>query len=224
MTDPRRSTPSEATILRAWARELKSEIRVGLVGTVTAYDHETRLATVQPVMLEQDGETVPPLRGVRIGALRAGPFVVSLPVAVGDTVEVRFLDVSHDAFISDGVKGQAPDATRRHALSDAVALPLALGPEAIPASSSSSLVIGTADGSGTVEVDPSGNVVVTSGDIRLGSTSATDPVVLLGEIVSYLQALRGALATGSNASGPVVWATPIPDPSTMTGASMVIAQ
>jgi len=224
MTDPRRSTPSEATVLRAWARQLKAEIRVGIIGTVTAYDHATRLATVQAVMREQDGETLPPLRDVRIGALRAGPFVVSLPVAVGDTVEVRFLDVSHDPFVASGVSGQEPDSRRRHALSDAVALPLALGPEQIPASSSDNLVIGTADGSGTIEVDPDGRVVVTSGDVRLGSTSATDPVVLLGEIVSYLQSLRFALATGSNASGPVVWATPIPDPSVMTGASKVKAE
>ena len=206
MTQARRSTPTEATILRGWAQSLKAETRVGLIGEVTAYDSASRLATVQPVMKEQDGETIPPLRDVRVGCLRAGPFTISLPVAIGDIVEVRFLDVSHDAFIADGSTGQTPDARRRHDLSDAVAIPLALGPETLPNASATDLVIGTASGVGTVSVAPSGQVTVTSGDIRLGSTGAADPVVLLGELNTYLGLMNVAIATaapGYAAPGPL---------------------
>lgn len=220
MTDPSRSTPSEATVLRAWGRSLQAEIRVSLVGTVTAYDAATRMATVQPVMRQPDGEPIPPLRDVRVGQLRAGPFVVSLPVAVGDVVELRFLDYSHDEFLADGALGRVPDALRRHALSDAVALPLALSPETIAAASADHLVLGLADGSATLTLRDDGRVDVTSADIRLGSSSASDAVVLAQELATYLGQLDGALAASFSALGGS-YTPPSPKPS---GATRVKGQ
>ncbi len=223
MSDPRRSTPETATILRTWGRLLKAEVRVGLIGRVTAYDATTRLATVQPIMREQNGEVIAPLRDVRIGALRAGPFVLSLPVAVGDIVDVRFLDYSHDAFLADGQESQAPDARRRHDLSDAIAVPLALGPEAIPNASANDLVIGLADGDGTITIEPSGNVVVESGDIRLGSAGATDPVILLAELQTYITDLNVALtaAVAPPAGGVLTFGVALPLPGSVSGAAKV---
>lgn len=219
-----RSTPSEGSVLRSWGRMLKAEVRVSLLGTVTAYEPTSRMATVQPIMASPDGVTVPPLQAVRVGQLSAGPFVISMPVKAGDTVEVTFLDYDHDAYLANGDEGATPSSRRSHNLSDAVCMPVAMSPDGIAATSADHLVIGLADDSATITLHDDGRVDVKSEDIRLGSSAATDPLILLAELRNYITDLNTALSAAvapGGAGGVLTFGTALPIPASVTGASKV---
>lgn len=123
-------TPSHATIYdRAFAKR-SATLRVALPGRVESYDPATQKANVQPLIMESYAddlgdaqvERLPVVTNVPICFPGAGPYRVTFPVAVGDTVLLVFCSSSIDRWLSRGGEVDPQDA-RHHDISDAVAIP-----------------------------------------------------------------------------------------------------
>lgn len=125
-------TPSDVEVLRAAVNEALNGVHVALPGKVESYDSLLQKADVKPLVkhpvVYRDGTTdldeLPIIRGVPLVFPRAGGFFLSLPVAKGDTVLLVFCERSLDEWMfSTGDVDVDPDDTRKHDISDAVAIP-----------------------------------------------------------------------------------------------------
>lgn len=120
--------PSLAQLLNAFRARVMADIRVSTPGKIVRWDPATQLADVAPQVWEQLENEAGDLEAVRLPVVcnvpvqfpGAGGLRITFPVAVGDTCLLVFTDRSLDAWLANGGE-QAPDDTRRHHLSDAVA-------------------------------------------------------------------------------------------------------
>jgi len=176
------------------------------------------IVTAQPIPADYlDGEIVPlpQIQDVPVLWPRAGTASITLPLAAGDFVLLLVSSRSIARFRDDGSEGD-PQSVRTHDLSDAMALPMGLWPDATAATAASShVVIGT----------PSG------GGIRLGGTVGTSPVVLDGDSVdmtvggaSGWSAWMAAVNAGILAAGGGVVPPPVIDPEVSSSATVVEAK
>jgi len=106
-----------------------TDLRVSIPGIVQSFDPIEQTVTVQPAIRERivDGEgtvnmvNLPLLLDVPVVLLRAGGFVLTMPVVPGDECLVIFSDSCIDSWWSQGgVQVQAEK--RRHDLSDGFAI------------------------------------------------------------------------------------------------------
>lgn len=177
-----------------------SELYVARPGKVTAYDALTNTAVVKPMVKhalaslddgERSYEELPEIPFVPIVFPRAGAHVVSLPVAVGDTVLLVFCDVSLAEWREGGGLSEPVDA-RRHSLGWPVAVP-GFYPDNNPMSPSpldlaarvAGMVLGEHAGVNRIEISSAG--------IKLGST-AVDPVAKSIATVAAINALQTQFA------------------------------
>lgn len=157
-----------------------AEIHTGLPGRVTGADHAAGKFTIQledKIKLNGVEVSRAPLHDVPIGFFRAGGFRITLPVQVGDKVNVLFHERATDDWSETGNES-FPRFKRRHSLSDAYALPQAYSfndPTPIDANDA---VIGLENGNGEIRIKPDGEVVVKGTSVKLGSDSASESVVL----------------------------------------------
>ncbi len=127
-----------AVIIKRAIENALRGLRVSQPGVITAYDHDSKLATVQLLLKEtmdlKDAETMalPLLFDVPVLMLRTKTTFFDLPVGVGTLVDVKFSDRSLDALLESNLEileGGSPDdmvdpqSTRSHSLSDATCTP-----------------------------------------------------------------------------------------------------
>ena len=120
---------SDDEMLRRALDHFSNNLRTAIPGIITAFDVATQTVTVQPALREkirnadfsETWETLPILLDVPIVLPRAGAYMLTLPIQVGDECLVIFSDMCIDAwFSSGGVQNQIEK--RRHSLSDAFAI------------------------------------------------------------------------------------------------------
>jgi len=177
-----RQTPEDA-IQSAIASMLRNAW-TSLDARVVAVDLSISQATVQPLPADYLGGVavdLPQIPNVPIIWPRGGGAVITFPIAVGDFVLLKFSDRSIARFRDDGSEGD-PQSFRAHDLSDAMALPTGLWPDASAIS---------ADSSHLVITKPS------SGKVLLGAGTGTEAVVRNGDPVNM---------TAGGAAGWAVWA------------------
>lgn len=123
-------TPTLAELLNYAAEKQSAALRVALPARVKRYDADAQVVDVEPAIGDRfegaDGEVVslalPVVCNVPLIFPGAGPWSVTFPVAVDDTVMLVFSDRSIDAWTDQGGVTN-PDDARRHHISDAVAYP-----------------------------------------------------------------------------------------------------
>ena len=95
-------------------------------GVVKAVDVPAGKCTVQPLIKKKYGDQTvveqPSITNVPIANYRAGDAFITLPVKVGDTVELRFSQRSLDVWLSNGGNVDPKDG-RKFNISDCIAYP-----------------------------------------------------------------------------------------------------
>lgn len=125
--DPQGSTtPTLTEVFKQALDSFAAEMRVSAPAEVVRYDHKKQLVDVRPYHKKKyrDGKTAdaPIIYNVPVAFPRAGEAFISLPIGVGHTVMLVFSDRSLEKWLSSGASGE-PDDTRKHHVSDAVAIP-----------------------------------------------------------------------------------------------------
>lgn len=188
---PTRS-PTQSEALAVWREGILRDLRVAFPAQVLRYDSEKQLCDVQPLVRdrfqdEDDGWTsitLPPIPNVPVCWMRGGGFVMTMPLAVGDIVEILVNDRSLDQWIEQGGV-QDPADQRRHNLSDAVAIPgLHDKQHSIPNVPTDGAMFGAESGP---------RVKVTTSQIQLGGTDET--VACAGKVAVELSALWAVMGS-----------------------------
>lgn len=155
--------------------KLSNRIRVSIPGIIQAFDANTQLVTVKPAireMLSFNGKpfehiSLPDLMMVPIILPRAGDFIVTMPVSIGDECLVIFGDMCYDTWWENGQVGNQIDL-RRHDLSDGFAI---LGPWSKPREisnySTDSVQIRNEDKSSYVEIKNDTINIITTSEVNV---------------------------------------------------------
>jgi hypothetical protein len=120
--------PTLAELLNTLQERTMARIRVAVPGRIVKWSKTTQLCDVQPEVADSwEDETgdytsskLPVIQNVPLIQHGNKRFRLTIPVAVGDKVQVLFNDRSLDEWLSHGGE-TAPEDQRRHHLSDAVA-------------------------------------------------------------------------------------------------------
>lgn len=192
-------------------RSMLSNVHTTMAGKVVTFypATSTQGATAdvelgaQHQVFDDDGartyEDYPVLQAVPVGALRAGGFVVWLPIAVGDYVLVLFNESSIDEWRSSGQKG-APTDSRRHSIGWPICIPM-IAPDSAPlaagdiAARAAGMVIGK-DGS-------SEQIRIASGSIQMGAT-ATDFVALASKVDALFAVIAGVVPVSPGGGSAII--------------------
>jgi hypothetical protein len=127
---------NEIEVLEKKFEKASERIRVASPGIIKSFDPVKQVVTVQIAIREKvsaagrpyEDKTIPILAEVPIYMPRAGNFVLTMPVTIGDECLVIFSDCCYDAWWESGAVGNQMD-NRRHDLSDGFAI---LGPWSQP--------------------------------------------------------------------------------------------
>jgi len=186
------TTPSLPEVIRRAVEAGLEDAHVAIPAKVTRVDLAKGQLDVQPLVKDlrelEDGGleavSVPVITNVPIIWPGAGGFRLTFPIAAGDTVLLVFSDRSLDVWLARGGEVD-PGDPRRHALSDAVAIP-GLRPFSAPWA-------GTASDAVTLGKDGGTQIKVKNGTIELDG--ADEPVALADSIETLLTQIRTWLAT-----------------------------
>jgi hypothetical protein len=200
-------------LLRKSSRATVNELHTCLPGKVAAWDATKNLADVElQVSLStwdddqnRTYEDPPVLPAVPVVWPRAGGFVITLPLAVGDMVLVIFSETSTAEWRATGQKSKPADA-RRLSIGHPVCIPgffpdvtqMAAGDAGARANT---MILGK-DGSDL-------QVRIDNTNIKLGA-SATDFVALASKVATELTKIQTTLASATAAGGgaAVLYGTP----------------
>ena len=172
------------------------DLHVSMPARVESYDAATQKVSVTPLIrrgfLDESDTRVtkelPVLTDVPVQFQGAGNFKITFPIAKGDTVLLVFSDFSLERWLADGGTGVDPEDDRRHAISDAVAIPG---------------ILSFAEASDQVA---DGAMVLAGDEVRIGSKDASENVLLGDSYKSahktYADAINTAIA-GTLAAGPI---------------------
>ena len=192
-----------------------------LPGIVQSFNPAKCTAVVQPAIegTTRDGSGVlaqvslPVLTDVPVIFPGAGGVTLTLPLAEGDEVELRFQSRCIDQWFSAGGVQRA-GSNRKHDLSDAVAYPgLRSLPRVLTNISTTVAQLRSDHGSTFVSLDPAGKAVeiAAAGGIKLvGPVTVTGPIMASGDISSNGTTLETHIHSntgGSGDSGPPVAGT-----------------
>lgn len=121
---------TDEEFFRSFADNSKNNIRVAMPGIIQSFNVEEQTVTVQPAIRENINNPdytsqwvqLPLLLDVPVIFPKAGEYVLTFPIRVGDECLIIFLDMCYDAWWSNGgIQNQIEK--RRHDLSDAVCIP-----------------------------------------------------------------------------------------------------
>jgi len=123
-------TPTLSRVINDAIKAGLTEIHTALPGTVESYDPVRQSANVQPTVMRryvsENGEVVaeslPQITDVPVVFPGAGGMRITFPVQRGDTVLLIFTEASIERWLTRGVNAD-PEDDRRHALTDAIAIP-----------------------------------------------------------------------------------------------------
>lgn len=180
-------------VIRAAVRQGIATVHTLIPGSVVSYDRTTQKAEVQPCINGRwtDGETIEPyafpvLPGVPVVFPSASGVSLTFDLAAGDPVMLFCAERSTDEWRATGETDITPADLRRFSLADAFAVPGGL-PGAIPAAGYAS-----------------GATVLRGDDLRLGSSSAVEPVLLQATFETQLQAFLTAFQVFNTAVSAAV--------------------
>lgn len=184
-------TPTLTEVLGLAVRAGAADLRVALPGRVERYDLARGTVDVQPLLRETTrddagelvAERLPVLTGVPLVFPGAGGFALVFPVQVGDQVLLVFADRSLDGWRDQGAEATPADE-RRHALSDAIAIP-GLMHTGSPAATADHAVLGASIGL-RLHLKP--------GVVELGEVPV-DAAALASRVEARLSALEVAMNT-----------------------------
>jgi len=208
---------------RVW--QLLCELRVALPCTVVAFDATRQVVSVRPTVMERlnkyiDGVPIPTdtdigvIEDVPIMFPRAGNFVLTMPVAVGDECLVVFADMDMSSWWASGGVLNSQEDKRRHDLSDGFAI---MGPWSQPKKisnySTTAAELRTLDNTVKITVK-TGEVDVMAPIVKV--TGATEVDVISSTLVNingsghttiegkdFLTHKHTGIQTGGGVSGPV---------------------
>ena len=171
-----------------------SRMHVSIPARVLKYDAAKQSVDVQPAVkdsvYEEDGSrsaiSIPIITAVPVLFPGGGAFRITFPIAVGDFVLLVFSDRSLDLWLKDGGGDVDPVDPRRHALSDAVAIPT-IRPFSDPWESAPTNGVSVGADSGMA-------IHITSTGISLGEASAVDAVAMAAKVQAQLSALKTAIS------------------------------
>lgn len=181
---------SEVDFVNMLMDKLKFEIRCAAPGIIKSFDAEKQIVDVQLATREritQEGVfqhmKIPLLQDVPIFMPRAGNFILTVPITVGDECLVVFSDTNIDAWFQSGGEENLQMTSRRHDLSDAFAICGVWNQTRVVSDySTDALEIRSVDGTQLIQVKDteinivsSGNMTIESdGNIEIQSSGKTD--------------------------------------------------
>lgn len=209
--------PTLVQVIRAAIEAALLDGHQGLPGRVLAFDDGAKTVDVQPtlkraVLVEDEGPSLvsrPMISRVPVLYPAFGPWSIVGSLVPGDEVFLAFCDRSLDAW-KEGQPGQDVDPrdTRRHDLSDAVAIPqLRRRRNPLP-SAGDGLRIGNQDGSVVITLTPTGASIHAPQVLLEAGGDANQAFVRGQDLVAALQALTVPTAFGP--SGPPLNAASFP--------------
>ena len=124
-------------VLEKGFEKMSKNLRVACPGVITAFDSAKQTVSVQLAIRERisfhgkpfEDIDIPELQDVPIYMPRAGNFVLTMPVTVGDECLVVFSDMCIDSWYQSGGTKNTQMDNRRHDLSDGFAI---IGPWSQP--------------------------------------------------------------------------------------------
>jgi hypothetical protein len=182
--DPR--DPSLENVLELMREVTLDGVRVMLPGRITTYDPVKQRASVQPLVkhrhVAEDGETIvaevlPVIHDCPVVFCGTSRGRITWPVAAGDTCEIRFASSSISSWVASGGIVD-PGDDRHHDLSDAVVFVGLHDFAHVPTDAPTDALVVHATG-GTV--------------IKLGSSSASQAVVVQSALGDFMAALAAAI-------------------------------
>ena len=101
------------------------EVHTCLPGKIVSFDTSTQIAEIQPLIkrkfIDDDIRDLPLCINCPVMFPRGGGFIITFPVQAGDECLVMFSERALDTWLQSG-DTQTPLDTRRHSLSDAIAV------------------------------------------------------------------------------------------------------
>ena len=170
-------TPTLTQLIKQAIENRLLDVHTALIGRIERYDHQAQLVDIQPT-----SKALPLIVDVPVLFPRAGDFFISLPVQVGDFVQVVLNESSIDDFLTETVN--KIDSNGRFTLQGAVAIP-GVYPFSKPLAGAHkvNLVFGKDKG---VQVHIDGE------KIRLGSEIANEALALAKNVSRELEKFRTA--------------------------------
>lgn len=205
-----RNPQSWGELLNRLAVRIGVDTRVALPATVQSYDASMQTVDVKPLLRDQleneDGEldelSLPVINAVPVVFPGAGGFRLTFPIAAGDTVLLVFSDRSIDEWQDLGTE-TTPQDVRRHALSDAIAIP--------GLHSHTSVWTGASTSGATLGKDGGPQAVFTASEIELNGSSQAilRGTAFVGHLQTFLTAVGafGGLNLGTGGAALATAAT-----------------
>lgn len=204
-----------------------AELHVGLPAKVVSFDPATQSVSVQPllvrVLIDEDESPValpiPVISNVPVLYAAGGGWSITYPLNPDDIVYLTFAERSIDEWL-DAVSGKlvTPAQTRKHDLSDAVAIP-GIRPRTAPIPNIDTANLRIAHDSGTVVIELSPTTAtIKAPNVHLDSGGTADQAIPRGDaLIAAIQALTVPTALGP--SGVPINAAAFPD--TLSGTAKV---
>jgi Phage protein Gp138 N-terminal domain len=192
--------PTQREIIDRVIADDRSAFHTSFPARVLAYDVEAQTVDVRPALLREvpsddpgvpwGFEQLPDILSAQVMWPRAGGFVITFPIAVGDWVLVLCAEQATSLWRTRAQAPSHPGLVDPHGLNGCVCLPgWYPDKERLANVSATDLVIGKTDGDSTIAIKPDGT-------IQLGDLTAT-PVALSGLVET---AIAAALVGHSHAS------------------------
>ncbi len=187
-------SPQLSDVIRDALEHRLSGVHVCMPAKVESYDPTTQTCTVRPQIKQTifvgQGETetleYPAIYSVPYAHPRAGNWFVHFPLTVGDIVTLVFAERALDLWRATASVRQ-PDHTRMHDLSDAIAMPCNLYPDA-------QALVGLNAGAASFGHALGKAVHVSQTTVSLGSAAPVDSAATALKVATELNALKALIS------------------------------
>lgn len=207
-------SPSLSDLLVEAIESRLAELHAGLPAYVVRFYPESQSCDVQPALLravlDDDGETVsermPQIQNVPIFYPAGGGFRITWPLEEGDIVFLAFAERSLDRWLEAGDGDEVdPQESRRHDLSDAIALPGIRQRSFGIAQAPGTMTLGKFGG-GVIQIRQNEVRIFSPGRIALdaGGETADQSIPRGEEMLAHIEALRAAFNDHTHAAGLLV--------------------
>lgn len=172
-------------------KKINFDLRCAAPAIIKEFDSTTQTVTVQLVIKERaivngviSSRKVPVMYKVPIYMPRAGKFIITMPITVGDECLVVFADTNFDSWQQNGGEENEQMTQRRHDLTDAIALcGIWSQKNLVDNYSSTNLQIRSLDGSVNIELtdteinieSPTVNII--SDEVNLGDSTGVRKII-----------------------------------------------
>lgn len=177
-----------------------------LPATVIAYDRQSNMATVRPLieMVTTEGERVAraQVASIPVFQIGGGNYILSFPINPGDLGWIKANDRDISLFVQGNYEQSAPNTARKHSFSDAVFFPHVMKGYTIDGEDAGNAVLQTLDGSIRIALWPD-KVKITGNLLVDGNINATGDIIA-GTISLQNHVHSGVQPGAGNTGAPVV--------------------